>query len=148
MTSKRDLEEQIELLDMQGMWALMGGNRDRYFDLQRECLVLKQEKERRFPPPQAIKAEAEKRPKVSEARLRAWLQNRVENWPSGKPYPSLNADWTTAKEELGYISRDLLQSLRNKIVPADWRRVGRRTKTAAGPEQQRPKKTREPYSRK
>ncbi len=147
MTSKRDLEERIEMLSTHGMWAMIRGNPDRFYDLQRECLALKQEIERRFPPPPAGETAAEKRREAPEARITAWLQKRVENHPGGKPYTGLAADWAEAKQELGHISRDRFSALRNKVVPTEWRPVGRRP-APARPEQQQPKKTREAYSRK
>jgi len=101
VTSKRDLEERIEMLSTHGMWAMIRGNPDRFYDLQRECLALKQEIERRFPPPPAGETAAEKRREAPEARITAWLQKRVENHPGGKPYTGLAADWAEAKQELG-----------------------------------------------
>jgi len=62
----------------------------------------------------------------SEAKLRAWYEERVKTWPQGTQGPSRDGDWAAAKLALGDgVPRDTVWNLRREMAPEEWKRGGR-----------------------
>lgn len=80
----------------------------------------------------APRAQPQGRMKVSIAALRSWLTARKDNWSDLAPYPGEVDDRLEAEEKLGgQIPREIFRKARAKIIPAEWRSVGRRRKFIA-----------------
>jgi hypothetical protein len=84
--------------------------------------------ERRPPrPPQQAQAPAKEKSAFSQAKLRAWYEDRVRTWPEGKPGPTEAQDRLAASDALKTkIPRDAIRAVRNELAPADWLKPGPR----------------------
>lgn len=124
--SKADLEAKIAVLQARALGKDIG----EYLAIHIERRALVDQLQKRFPSgPQ--ESEPTTPAEVPADKVEAWLKAHVAGWPGGA-YPSEEVLLEQAEKELGgYISREKVfrPLLRDpKIVPPDWRPVGRRRK--------------------
>lgn len=72
-------------------------------------------------------AQIEQRPQPTNPAVSAWLRARVERWRDDLPPPNAEVDFTAMKKHFAPdLARDDFLTLRNDVVPAAWRRQGKR----------------------
>ena len=71
-----------------------------------------------------------KRKAVSAAKLSAWYEKRVRDWPSDKPGPTEGSDWEAAKSAGFNVSREPIREIRREIAPP-WLEKGPRKNAGA-----------------
>ena len=64
--------------------------------------------------------------RFSEAAVRKWYINRVENWPVDETPPSREEDVAAAKSEFEGVTHSCIRKQRNKYAPPSWTAQGKR----------------------
>jgi hypothetical protein len=134
--TRADLEEKIALKEIERNAALVSDTdlstcQRRYVALSVELWGLQALYAEKFP----TKESAQAKPLLAaEADVRAWLLDHKNRHDPTLPYPGEEADRRAAEAALGrVVPRGRFRKLRQDIIPADWRREGRRRTATASP---------------